>query len=177
MKKFNTILNILFCLISISGFAQTNIHYWDFTAGDGPGPNKWPSPVVATVTVNAGTLTHNFTATENFGGSTLDFMGFVTPANTKSFCPVGLANNGNALILNVSTVGFTDIILSYATQGSGTGFTTQTVDYSIDGMNFINITSFPNTNVAPFVLKTIDFTAIPGVNNNPDFKVRITVAG
>jgi hypothetical protein len=26
-------------------------------------------------------------------------------------------------------------------------------------------------------LKTIDFTAIPGVNNNPDFKVRITVAG
>ncbi len=160
-----------------SANAQNNIHYWDFNGATQNAPNKWPSPQNATTTVNGGTLTHNFTVTDNFGGSTLDADGFVTAVAGSAFCVVDMANNGKAFTLNASTVNYKNIKLSYATRGTASGFTTQTIDYSLDGQNFVNITTFNGTNNTNYSLKTVDFSNINGVNNNPNFKIRITLNG
>jgi hypothetical protein len=174
----SNIFTFLLLLLCATGFAQINIAYWDFNVGSNADLNNaWPNPIP--VTTGTGTLTHNFTKTEDFGGSTLDIAGFPAVAAGFSFCPVDFANNGNSLILNAATTGFKNIILSYATRYTATGFKTQTIDYSIDGINFINKTliDLANDNVNTFVLKTIDFSGDAGVANNPNFKIKITVAG
>src|SRR6185369_7601661 len=48
------------------------------------------------------------------------------------------ANNGRNITFNVSTLGFANIIVSFATQGTSTGFNSNQFQYSLDGATFIN---------------------------------------
>ena len=50
----------------------------------------------------------------------------------------GTANNGRNLTFNVSTLGFSNIVVSFATQGTSTGFNSNQFQYSLDGLNFID---------------------------------------
>src|ERR1041385_829181 len=53
----------------------------------------------------------------------------------------GSVNNGRNLTFNVSTLGFANIIVSFATQGTSTGFNNNQFQYSLDGINFIDFGS------------------------------------
>ncbi len=165
-------------LLNFFAIAQTSIHNWDFNTGAGTtANNKWPSPVNNTANasnVATGTLTHNFTKTENFAGSAVDASGFTSTAGA-SFSVLDLANNNNALILSGPTNNYSNIIFTYATQGTASGFNLQTIDYSIDGTNFINLTT--TTLTTSYTLKTFDFSSITAANNNANFKIKITVSG
>lgn len=164
-------------VVGLRSQSVTSIHYWDFNSGAGTAPNKWPSPVNATSTVNAGTLTHNFTVTDNFAGSTLDAPGFTTAAAGASFSVASDANNGNSLVLNASTVGYQGIVLTYATRGTSTGYNTHTIDYSTDGVSYTNLTTITGRTNTSFSLQSVDFSSLPAANNNANFKIRITVTG
>lgn len=171
-------LFIFFGLHSLNAVAQTNIHYWDFNSGATlTAGNKWPSPIAATSTVNSGTVTHNFTNTEDFGGTTLDAAGFAVPTAGAAFCVVDALNNDKSFILNVPTTGYQNIKLSYATRGTSTGFANQVIDYSTDGTTYTNFTTITGRTNITFTLQTVDFTSITAANNNPNFKIRITVNG
>ncbi len=76
------------------------------------------------------------------------------------------------LVMPLPTTGFTDIILSYATQRSGQGMLKQVIYYTTDGSNY---SPFGDTiYVTPdFQTVTADFGAIPGVADNPGFGVKI----
>src|SRR5829696_2592861 len=50
----------------------------------------------------------------------------------------GTANNGRHITFTVSTLGFSDIVVSFATQGTSTGFNSNQLQYSLDGITFIN---------------------------------------
>lgn len=118
MKKIILPLSILICCLWTSSlFSQLNIHLWDFNSGaTGTPNNQWPTPVNASLTSNSGVLTHNFTKTEDFAGSTLDAPGFSTVNAGGSFSVLDLANNSNSFVLNASTAGFQNIRFSYATE-------------------------------------------------------------
>jgi hypothetical protein len=176
MKKIATIC-LLLCS-SLTVISQTNIHYWDFNAGAATTTGmKWPSPVAATASANYGSITHAFDFTDNFGGATMDAPGFTTSTAGESFSVVGSNNNGVSFIINASTLGFKDIQLTYATRGTASGFTTQTIDYSFDGTSYTNSTVLTGRNVTSFSLQTISFVALAAANNNPNFKIRITLSG
>src|SRR5688572_15398317 len=101
--------------------AELNIHYWNFNTGAGTvGGNKWSSPINATTTVGGGVLTHNFTNTEDFAGSTLDAPAFTSATAGASFSVVDMLNNGNAMTFAVPSTGFQDLKFTYATRGTGT---------------------------------------------------------
>jgi hypothetical protein len=90
----------------------------------------------------------------------------------------GTANNGRNFTLNVSTVGFSDIIVSFATQGTGTGFTSNQFQYSLDGTNFIDFGP-PYVPAAAFGAIPLVFTltSIAGLNDNPNAAFRIVFNG
>ena len=90
----------------------------------------------------------------------------------------GNANNGRNLTFNVSTVGFSNIIVSFATQGTSTGFNSNQFQYSLDGINFIDFGS-PYTPATAFGTLPLVFTltAIVGLNNNPNAAFRIVFNG
>lgn len=91
----------------------------------------------------------------------------------------GLQNNGSILELRVSTVGFQDIILSWANQRSDTGFTLIVFQGSIDGTTFFNLgSSGPGTPNA-FTGSSLIFSAGNATLffNNPNVAFRFVLTG
>src|SRR5215213_825454 len=88
------------------------------------------------------------------------------------------ANNGRNLTFNVSTVGFSNIIVSFATQGTSTGFNSNQFQYSLDGISFTDFGS-PFTPATAFGSVPLIFSlaTIVGLNNNPNAAFRIVFNG
>ena len=90
----------------------------------------------------------------------------------------GNANNGRNLTFNVSTVGFSDIIVSFATQGTSTGFNSNHFHYSLDGINFIDFgPPYAPLNAFGSVPIVFSLVSIAGLHNNPDAAFRIVFNG
>jgi len=90
----------------------------------------------------------------------------------------GLANNGHHITFNVSTLGFSNIVVSFATQGTSTGFNNNQFQYSLDGINFVDFGS-PYTPLTAFgsVPLVFSLVSIVGLNDNPNAAFRIVFNG
>ena len=90
----------------------------------------------------------------------------------------GTANNGRNLTFNVSTVGFSNIVVSFATQGTSTGFNSNQFQYSLDGINFLDFGP-PYTPLTAFgtVPLVFSLSSILALNNNPNSVFRIIFNG
>jgi hypothetical protein len=88
------------------------------------------------------------------------------------------ANNGRNITFNVSTAGFSNIIVSFATQGTSTGFNSNQFQYSLDGTTFID---FGPPYVPATAFGTLPFvftlSSIVGLNNNSNAAFRIIFNG
>ncbi|HJP91006.1 MAG TPA: PEP-CTERM sorting domain-containing protein [Pyrinomonadaceae bacterium] len=89
-----------------------------------------------------------------------------------------LANNGHQITFNVSTVGFSNIVVNFATQGTSTGFNSNQFQYSLDGINFIDFGP-PYVPLSAFgsIPLVFSLVSIAGLNNNPDAAFRIVFNG
>lgn len=87
-------------------------------------------------------------------------------------------NNGRNITFNVSTLGFSNIVVSFATQGTSTGFNSNQFQYSLDGLNFVDFGP-PYVPLSAFGTVPVVFTlsSILGLNNNPTAAFRIVFGG
>lgn len=79
-----------------------------------------------------------------------------------------------------STVGFTNLGVSYLTQRSNSGFTTQTFQYSTDGTTFTTLSSVTPTIAATAngnYNENFDLSGITGFNNDANAAFRIVFTG
>jgi hypothetical protein len=90
----------------------------------------------------------------------------------------GTANNGRHITFNVSTLGFSNIVVSFATQGTSTGFISNQFQYSLDGITFVDFGA-PYTPSSAFGSVPLTFTlsGIAGLNDNPSAAFRIVFNG
>jgi len=83
-----------------------------------------------------------------------------------------------SLVFDVPTTGAQNIVFTYAVQRSENGSQSNTVEYSLDGVTFIDADLANSTqDVADFEVwqnLTYDFSSIEGANDNENFKIRIT---
>lgn len=88
-------------------------------------------------------------------------------------------SDGRSLIFDLPTTGYQHIEFGYAVQRTAEGQLTNHVSYSIDGVNYIQDGLLQTwfSLVTDFGLASVDFSHIPAVNNNPNFKVKITFVG
>jgi hypothetical protein len=88
------------------------------------------------------------------------------------------ANNGRNITFNVSTVGFANIVVSFATQGTSTGFNNNQFQYSLDGITFVDFGP-PYTPATAFGSVPLVFTlsSIAGLNDNINAAFRIVFNG
>lgn len=88
------------------------------------------------------------------------------------------ANNGRNLTFNVSTLGFSNIVVSFATQGTSTGFNNNQFQYSLDGITFVDFGP-PYTPATAFgsVPLVFTLTSIVGLNDNANAAFRIIFNG
>jgi len=154
--------------------------YWNFNDNVPASGVNWTQPIPSQI--GSGQITYNLTAAVSFAGTTINGEG--AEVNGGSFCPQGgileVENNGNYFELAMPTSGLEDIILSFATRRTSTGFNSQQVLYSLDGENFTEKTTFTGAmenNWLVSQIRSVDFSDVPGANNNPNFKVRIVLDG
>lgn len=159
---------------------QTLIYYWNFNDNI-PGSNEnWAQPIAATI--GDAQITYTFTEAYSFAGTTIN--GIDGEENGGSLAPRGGTdniNNGEYFTMALSTAGYQDIILTYPTRRTGTGFTTHEIQYTVDGSTWItketiDISGFDNNWVAGQLI-TVNFSGDAGVDDNEDFAIRIILTG
>lgn len=161
-----------------SAVGQDVIAGWNFNdVSDSPNSQFAPS-------FGSGTLTTNwiFPATTDFVGSSINLMdgdvagrdlGF---ANTTVTDGVSV-NEGNWLQFQINTVGFTDLVMSYAGRTTGTGMRSLTWSYSTDGISFTNFETVDHVDAfgsGNYGLVTIDFSSVAAASGAATFFVRGT---
>jgi hypothetical protein len=133
-----------------------------------------------TVDHGTGTLTTNFNLVNilfTLGGTSSNArQGDVAGQSMTLQGGTSTANNGRFLNLDVSTIGFTNIVVSFATQGTSSGFTSNQFQYSLDGVTFVNLGT-PYTPPLTFGLVSFDLSTISGLNDNPNAAFRIVFNG
>lgn len=133
-----------------------------------------------TVDHGSGTLTTNFNMMNvvfTLGGSTINArVGDAAGQSLTLQGGTGNANNGRNITLSVSTAGFSNIVISFATQATATGFNSNQFQYSLDGVTFVDFAG-PYAPPSSFGLFTFDLSGITGLNNNPNATFRIVFNG
>jgi hypothetical protein len=160
---------ILVLLLSAHAVQATEITIWNFNDSD----------LIADH--GTGTLTSDFNSLNIlFAAGTTNNARLGDPAGQALSLQggTGTANNGRNITFSVSTAGFSNIIISFATQGTSTGFSSNQFQYSLDGVTFINFSS-PYVPAAAFGATPLvfDLSAVTGLNNNPNAVFRIVFNG
>lgn len=128
--------------------------------------------------LRSSTITSTFVATNvtNFGGTTINAQAGTAAGQALALQNgVSGVNNGAFIQFAVSTINFTSVSVSYATQRSDTGFTTQELFYSLNGTTF---TSAGTVSVATaFAPQTFNLSGVTGLNNNASSTFRIVFTG
>ncbi|RLZ07521.1 putative Ig domain-containing protein [Faecalibacter macacae] len=93
--------------------------------------------------------------------------------SSKSLSIVGRNYNNSNIVVEVSTLGYKDIILNYNVQKSNTGYNTHQWDYSTDGITYTPV----ETKTISSTTQTVDLSAITTVNNLSNIYLKLTVSG
>ena len=166
---FNLICAVLIFLAASQSASADELAVWNFNDSNlnvDRGNGTLTSNIVAANILFAAGTTNN-ARLGDLAGQALNLQG-----------GTGTANNGRNLTFNVSTLGFSNIVVSFATQGTSTGFNSNQFQYSLDGLNFIDFGS-PYVPLSAFGTVPVVFTlsSILGLNNNPNAAFRIVFNG
>jgi hypothetical protein len=143
---------------------RTPFHYWNFNGA---------VLLTPTFTIGGGSLSYT-------GGGAADAVSPGTLLNARNADVAGnalrLRNPAGVFIINAPSVNYKDIILSFAVQRTNNGPQLNTISYTIDGTNYITDSLKPNMLQIDIAWQQyyFDFSAIKRVNNNPNFKIKIT---
>lgn len=154
-----------------TGFTDA-LYYWNFNNNPPESGQQWGNNIPSVS--GSGLLAHSFADVQSFQGTLLNSQ--LDDVGGGSFCPRGMVNNDSSIVLTVPTTGYKDVEFSYATRGTSTGYYTQSIYYSVDGINFDSLTSYGASNY-DWLVRAVDFSLVGSVNNNAQFKIKLIVRG
>jgi hypothetical protein len=166
---FNLICAVLIFLAGSQAAVADELAIWNFNDSD------------LNVDHGNGTLTSNINvANILFAAGTTNNarQGDVAGQGLSIQGGTGNANNGRNITFNVSTIGFSSIAVSFAVQGTSTGFSNNQFQYSLDGITFVSFGApFDPATAFGSVPMVFTLAGIAGLDNNPDAAFRIVFDG
>lgn len=161
--------SVLLFVLTVPSVSATEIAIWNFNDSD------------LNVDHGSGALSSDFNILNVLfaaGTSNNARLGDVAGQALSLQGGTGTVNNGRNITFSVSTVGFSNIIVSFATQGTSTGFNSNQFQFSLDGVTFVDF-GLPFVPASAFGAVPVIFNlaSIPGLNNNPDAAFRIVFNG
>ncbi|MBK6347770.1 MAG: chitobiase/beta-hexosaminidase C-terminal domain-containing protein [Bacteroidales bacterium] len=93
---------------------------------------------------------------------------------------IALANNsanGKSVVFKFSMAGYIDPVMSFATRGTSTGFSTHQWAWSTDGSNFTNFGTNTANTTTTFLARSLDMSAINELDQAADVYLRLTLTG
>ena len=154
--------------------AQVMVHYWNFnnsaTEADLLAPSQGNGSILH---IQGGSSAIQITSNINQGFENTNpnaRNGDLSGAHLRFNTPIG-----GLLEFALPTSGYQQVQVKYATRRSGSGAGVQYVSYSTDGNSYQLFDSIFPVDGDP-TLQTLDFSSIAAVNNNPNFKIRLSFA-
>lgn len=194
-KASYTICLLLALVVNVSSASaqSTLLAGWDFqtTSNGGTAAAVAPnSPTVYNANFGSGTIYLNgtngssvwVTATSgnqvtSFAGTAVNTTGTSFATTTTSPACLALLNstaNGKSIVFAFNMTSKANLVVSYATQGTASGFTTQQWDYSTNGTTW---TAAQTIGGIPTSFATKTLTTITGLDNATTAYLRLTVTG
>lgn len=159
LLKINA-LALMLMMVPAMLLAQELIAYWNFNTGVNGTP--WNAPIPASAgsgSITAGTWTWgDINFTDGFAGNTQNAL-FGDPAGAS----LSLRNNtmnGKYIQFEFSMSGFENLIISYWTQKTSTGFISNQWSWSTDGVNFTDFGTVVNPATTPGGVITLELSAL-----------------
>ena len=185
---------VAIAVLSASSLRADLVAGWDFQTTDNGGTATAASPATPkqyTANFGSGTMFLNglngssdwfvpaagTTGTElnAFGGTVVNAApGFATTTSLGALALINSTANDKQIVFQFSMAGFKDLVVSYASQRTGTGFTSQQWAYSTDGSTWTDhetITGLPSS----FATQTLG--NITGLDGAANAFLRLTVTG
>lgn len=187
MKKLLVVVAIVATAFINASADAALIAYWNFnglsiTTASAPGSGGVPTSITADLGSGTLNLAPWAGLVDDFAGSTINLVAPDVAGASLSLVAGGTAapfpGNQSFITTSVSTIGFKDPIVTFATRGTGTGFNASTWSYSTDGISYTPIAnSSTATTSTTFALATVDLTGISAVANQSSVIFRYTVDG
>lgn len=158
--------------------AQT-ITLWDFNANTfsaSGGNTNTPNPALGFGTASSlgGTVLSFASGNSNGGSTDPDTTALDQGWGVTTFPAVAGLNKSAGVQFNVSTLGFSNIKITFDIRHSNTSSRYERFQYSLDGLNFTDSLGFSGpAGDTWFNNRTVDLTGVFGVDNNPNFAFRI----
>jgi hypothetical protein len=155
------------------------ITQWTFNS-PGPGVDNDPTTGTLSPETGLGTLT-TVGGVSNSGfaqGASADTSPTTGSNNNSSFetqgyPPFDSGNKTAGIQIAVNTTGYPDIVFSFQHNQFSSASASFRIQYSTDGTTFADGAGYTTSTASTFFLHTDDFSAIPGLDNNPNAKFRI----
>ena len=176
--------------VASAGIPSGLVAGWDFTttgSGGTAGAGKPTTPKQFSANFGSGTLYLNnqfgasdwvqATELDGFGGTSVNAVtGWSTSTATGSALSL-VANtaNGKSIVFAFSMTERSDLVVTYASRGTSTGFTTHTWAYSTDGSNWTTFDTKTGRNATTYTTQTL--TTVSALNNASNAYLRLTVTG
>lgn len=147
------------------------IHYWSFNTG-----TDSISMSVPDTTIGGGFITYSC-AHNGYIDAVTPGSGLNLRHGADTGAGMRVRNPYYSWVLHIPTTGYKQPIIQFSLEKSSSGPTSSTISYTIDGINYIS-TGIP-TALAFTIAWTeasLDFSAIPEVNDNPKFAIKFSNA-
>lgn len=184
-----TLIAATMLLWSGVGWGQINIASWSFdalTAAPGTsnviaadyGEQSGTAYVYLDGTNGSSLWTSEATSPEltTFGGSTLnDPRPTVNAGNA-----LAIANNsanGKAIVFKLSTTGYENIAVSFATRGTGTGFNSHAWSWSTDNVTYTPFWDNTVNNSSTWTVRSTDLSSVTDLNDQATVYLKLVVDG
>jgi len=189
------LLHLLICLIIFNSCTKDRIiekepiilqdgeiliHYWNFNTDDTSEDIIKPTITETTTAINFYLNEGELPFCEGNNQSCWETVNDGTIENTQVESEAGkalrLRNPCSYLDINASTVGFGDLLVSYVMKRTGSGAQKNRVQYTTDGSIYSSLGLAENefTISEEYTLIELNLSDVQGVNNNPNFGIRIT---
>jgi len=130
--------------------------------------------------LNLSQLANSADATIGTGGTAINEVGGDT-AGKDLIVTAGASQreNGKSIIFSLSTSGCKNIVLTYATQASSTGFNSQQWSYSTDGTHYTSLATITGMGAAYTTTgtETVDFSTVTALDNDSTVYFALTLSG
>ncbi len=186
--KLNKIVGIVLltgCLDMVASLSAraTLIAAWDFPASttSTAAPN---TPAIFAATVGAGSLDVSaFAATipnperTMFGGTTLNAFSGGDAGSTAALALANSSANGESIVFSLNMSLYENLMLSFATRGTSTGFNSHQWSFSTDGNIYTDFGVNTAVTATSFVVKTVDFSSVTALDGDDSVFIKLTVNG
>lgn len=172
--------------LSIASANAALVAYWNFnglsiTTASLPGSGGVPTSISADSGSGTVGLNNWLGTVDDFAGTTLNNSGAAAAEESLSLIAGGSGpgpypGNGSSITISFSMTGLENPVLTFATHRTSTGFATNQVAYSTDGMIYTDFGA-PYIPGLSFALQTWDFSAVSVLDYATTVLLKITFSG